>query len=100
MTDQPDPENAYETLLDAAAQHDREPSEIAFGSLKSVEYDRLRRIAAGVESADAGATAPKIREQLVDEGYFVGPVGDDTIYRTTGDEIVVVETPGGGEGER
>jgi len=75
MTDR----NRHQELLDDFP--DSSPKEARESTLGMVSWQRMQIIASDAGVFEQGDTARDLREKLAAEGYFVGAVGDDNVYK-------------------
>jgi len=71
--------NRHQELLDTYSDSSAKGARKA--TLGMVSFNRMQVLASEAGVYEGGDSAETLREKLAEEGYFVGGVGDDNVYR-------------------
>ena len=77
--------NRHQELLDTYSDSTAKGARKA--TLGMVSFKRVQTLASDAGVCEQGDSARDLREKLAEEGYFVGPVGDDNVYRVDNGEV-------------
>lgn len=79
--------NRHQELLDTYSDSSAKGARKA--TLGMVSFKQMQMLASEAGVCEQGDSADTLREKLAEEGYFVGGVGDDNVYRVVEDGDVV-----------
>ena len=69
------------------------PTEAREETLTYLSYNQMRSVSAMLNLHAGNDKKPELRRKLAEAGVFHGGIGDENLYRYTGDDVKVVPKP-------
>ena len=82
---------AYQSIVQTAEKDGLDPVDVMAASLGGVSFEVLQRLAGREKVYSTGKCHADYCLDLAELGYFLGPIGDDTIYRRHDTETTIVD---------